>query len=77
MQKWEMITSHICQAKSPCRACVKKVPPNAAASRMPESREARLGADEDVELSGRVGEVGTHERVWHAEEVEEGLVLDC
>jgi hypothetical protein len=33
--------------------------------------EARLGADEDVEELGCVGEVGTHERVWHAEEVEE------
>ena len=39
--------------------------------------QTRLGADERVEEEpGRVGEVGAHERVCGAEEIEEDEVLD-
>jgi hypothetical protein len=71
MQKWEMIISHICQANIPRRARVEKA--TAERSGIEDScvTEARLGADEDVEEPGCVGEVGTHEGVWGTEEVEE------
>lgn len=71
MQKWEMVISHICQANIPCCARVEKATAERSGIEDPCVAEARLGADEDVEEPGRVGEVRTHERVWRAEEVEE------
>jgi hypothetical protein len=71
MQKWEMIISHICQANIPCRARVEKATAERSGIEDACVAEARLGADEDVEEPGRVGEVRTHERVWRAEEVDE------
>ena len=69
MQKWEMIIS--CQANILCRARVEKATTERSGLEDACVAEARLGADEDVEKPGRVGEVGTLERVWRAEEVEE------
>jgi hypothetical protein len=70
-QKWEMIISHICQSNFPCRAHVEKATAERSGIEGACVAEARLGAGEDVEEPGCVGEVGTHERVWRAEEVEE------
>jgi len=69
MQKWEMIIS--CQANILCRARVEKATTERSGIEDACVAEARLGADEDVEKPGCVGEVGTLERVWRAEEVEE------
>lgn len=77
MQKWEMVISHICQANIPCRACVEKATAERTGIEDTCVAEARLGADEDVEEPGCVGKVGTHLRMWRAEEVEEDQVLDC
>jgi hypothetical protein len=76
-QKWEMIISHICQANIPRRARVEKATAERSGIEEACVAEARLGTDEDVEEPGCVGEVGTHERVWRAEDVEEDKVLDC
>jgi hypothetical protein len=66
-----MIISHICQANVPCRACVEKAATERSGIDDARVAEARLGVDEDVEKPGCVGEVGTHARVWRAEEVKE------
>jgi hypothetical protein len=71
MQKWEMIISHICQANITCRACMEKTTAERSGIEDAYVAEARLGADEDVEEPSCVREVGTHERVWRPEEVEE------
>jgi hypothetical protein len=71
MQKWEMIIAHICQANVPCGACVEKATTERRGIEDARVAEARLGVDEDVEEPGCIGEVGTHLRVWRAEEVEE------
>jgi hypothetical protein len=77
MQKWKMIISHICQVNITSRARVEKATAQRSGVEDACVAEARLGADEDVEEPGCVGEVGTHERVWRAEEVEEDKVVDC
>jgi len=71
MQKWEVIISHITQAKIPRRARAEKAVAERGAIEYACGAEARLGADEGIEEPGCVGEVGTHARVWGAEEVDE------
>jgi len=58
MQKWEMITSHICQVSITSRAGVEKTTAESSSIEDAYVAEARLGADEFVEEPGRVGEVG-------------------
>jgi hypothetical protein len=77
VQKWEMIISHICQVNVPSRAAVEKATAERSGIENACVAEARLGADEDVEEPGRVGEVGTYLWAWRAEKVEEDQVLDC
>jgi hypothetical protein len=71
MQKGEMIISHITQANIPRRTRVEKAAAERVGVKDPCGTEACLGADEGVEEPGCVGEVGTHARVWGADEVEE------
>ena len=71
MQKWEMIISHITQANIPTRTRGEKAAAQRVGVEDPCGTEACLGADQHVEEPGCVGKVGTHARVWGADEVEE------
>jgi hypothetical protein len=66
-----MIISYICQVNITSRTRVKRATAQCSGIEDACVAEARLSADEDVEEPGYVGEVGTHERVWRAEVVEE------
>jgi hypothetical protein len=67
IQKWEIIIFHICQTNIPCRARAEKATAERNGIEDAYVTEARFGADENVEELGCVGEIGMHERVWHAE----------
>ena len=71
MQKWEMIISYICQANITSRTRVKRATAQCSGIEDACVAEARLSGDEDVEEPGCVGEVGTYERVWRTEDVED------